>query len=457
MDYKKCADEIIAKVGGSDNVDTVTHCATRLRFIIKDNSAVDQEAIKKIEGVYGVVNASGQLQVVLAGNLIPVFNEITKNYHFKVGEVVDENLDADIGKTGGKKTVKSVLKSALGVLVASVTPVIPGLIAGGMIKVFLVVATLINADFASSQTYALLSLLGNAVFYFLPFFIAYGTAKKLGGNIIYAMILAAALVSPSFVEMVSEGDAIHIFGLPVALVNYNSSLFPALFGAVAVTYFEKLFDKIIPGMFKIIFVGALTLICSYVVTVVIFGPLGTYLGQYVVAFLNWLHKVAGPFANAVMTAVAPFLVMTGMHTLLPPFMVQAFATQGYDNFFRPSLLLYNIAIGGACIGMALKVRDKKVRAEAASCGLSAVLGVSEPALFGFAIPNKNTLLSTVIGGFCGGFVCGLTGATAYSMGYSSLLALPIFEKTMPQMAIAICVAFFVSLAVSFITNKKQTA
>ncbi len=452
MNYEECAKEIVKLSGGTENIESVTHCATRLRMIVKDFNEVDMEGLKKVQGVYGVVNANGQLQVVLAGNLIPVFNAVTKLYDFSVGAPVDENIQEDVVKE--KLTVKSAFQKCLEVLIASVSPVIPALIAGGMIKVFLIVITLISAGFSATQTYTLLSILADAPFYFLPIFVAYGAAKKLGGNVTYTMLLAAALISPTFIEMVTAGEAVHIIGLPVTLVRYSSSLFPALFGAVAVKYFEKLFDRIIPGMFKTIFVGALTLICSYIVTIVFLAPLGNNIGVYVMAFLVWLQQVAGPFANAFMTGVTPFLVMTGMHSLTSPFMVQSQATIGYDSFFRPSLLLYNIAIGGACLGFALKNKDKTLKSEAFSCALSSVLGVSEPALFGFALRFKKPLIATVVAGVVGGFIAGLTGVKAFSIGYSSILALPIFESTMTQMAIAIAVTFIVGAVVSYILSPK---
>ena len=227
MDYKKIAETLIELSGGKSNISSVGHCATRLRFFILDKDKVDMKKIENTKPVLGVVFKGDELQIVLAQNVIPVYTEAAKLYGGTKEAVEKEKKNAN---------KESVINKVIGFVSASVTPLLPGLCAGGMLKLFLVLATLIAPNAGDTQTYTLLSQLANVPFYFMPIFVAYGASKKLGATPLYAMAVMGAMVYPDFVSMVGAGEPVAIFGIPVTLVKYTTSLLPALLVSILAYY-----------------------------------------------------------------------------------------------------------------------------------------------------------------------------------------------------------------------------
>lgn len=453
MNFQEIAKKLFELAGGMDNVSSVTHCATRLRFFIKNKSAVDTESIKAVEGVLGVVFVNDELQIVFGKNVVPAYNEASKMYNEKNSSQPAAAAPAAAAPTEKeKKTGKEMVNVVVGFISASVTPLIPGLLAGGMLKVFLLLATLAIPAFKEASAYTLLSQLANIPFYFMPVFVAYGAAKKLGATPIYAMMVAGALVYPDFVELLKSAEnGVTIFNLPVTKVTYSSTLLPALLIGLCAYYVEKFLTKIIPGILKNVLVGMLTVGITYVATITVLGPLGDVVGSYLVNIFLFASNHFGPVAIGLLAACMPWLVMTGMHHAVTPFMVQAFADPGYDVFFRPSYILHNMAEGGACIGVALRTKSKEFRAECLSLAFGCIVaGVTEPALYGVNFRLKKPMIGIMAGGAVGGIVAGLFKVCAYSYGYSTILALPIFVETAVYMAIAIVVDIIVAAAVTFI-------
>ena len=447
MDYKEIAKKLFELAGGVGNVSSVTHCATRLRFFVKNKKAVDTEAIKKVKGVLGVVFVNDELQMVFGKNVGPAYNAASTMFNENAGGA------APAAPTEKEKmTIKDAGNAVIGFVSASVTPLIPGLLAGGMLKVFLLLATLAIPSFKEAMAYTLLSQLANVPFYFMPIFVAYGAAKKLGATPLYAMSVAAALVYPDFVNLLKTSeDPVTIFQLPVTTVTYSSTLLPALLIGLCAYYIEKMLNKIIPGILKNVLVGMLTMGITYTLAITILGPLGDVVGSYIVNVFLFASNTFGPVAIALLAACMPWLVMTGMHHAVTPFMVQAFADPGYDVFFRPSYILHNMAEGGACLGVALKTKNAQFRAECLSLSFGCIVaGVTEPALYGVNFRLKKPMIGIMAGGAVGGVVAGLFHVCAYSYGYSTILALPIFVETAVYMAIAIVVDILVAAAVTFI-------
>lgn len=445
LDYAKTAAEIVEKAGGKDNITTVAHCMTRLRFTVKNINNADQNAIRNIGGVLGVTYQGEQLQVVIGKNLIPVYDEVLK-LGFKDGGSIDENLDADLDRPKEK-----VLQRLLGFVAGSVQPMIPVLIAGGMIKVFLLLFSKVVPGFSATTTYTLLSMLGNAPFYFMPILVAYGASKKLGGTPVYSMMIAAAMFAPDFLALIKAGDPMSMFGISVPLNSYASSLLPALLLAIVASMTEKFLNKVIPGVFKPIFVGMLTMGFTYFVTMIALAPVGAFVGTYVANALMVMHNAIGPVASALFVGILPYMIMTGMHTVLGPFMIQILADQGYDPFLRPGMLLHNMAEGGAVLGVAIRAKKKEIKAEAFSVAIGCIFaGVTEPAIYGFNLPLKKPLYTVSIGGAIAGFVGALLGAHSYEYGYSTILALPIFEDTIWAMAVAVALAIAIPCIITVI-------
>lgn len=451
MNFDEFAKEIIVGVGGKENVDSLSHCATRLRFILKDDSKADLEMIKKIKGVLGAVYGAGQLQVIMGKNLLDSFSVLQKKYNF-----TGEEENDSIKRSNEKKHPKTIALDVLNFISGSVSTVITGLIAGGMLKLALFIASMIAPGIAENSTYLFLTFVCDVPFYFMPILVAYGASKKLGMQPVYPMLVACALLHPTFNEIVAAGNSVSLFGLPVMLVGYSSSMLPALLSTVCVYYIEKFFNKIVPGILKSVVVGAMTITIGAVLTFVVIGPLGTFLGNYVVGFIIWLQELIGPVALGVLTGILPFMVMMGMHTLLAPFLVQNITTLGHDSFFRPALILHVVAEGGAAIGVGLRTKNKELRAEALSIGVGSVFaGISEPAIYGIALRFKKPFYGVVAGGFFGGIIAGLFNVRAYTMSKTTLLAAPIFKETMVGMLIACGVAFIVSVVVTYIVGINE--
>ena len=447
LNYTQMAHDIVQLVGGAENVVSLGHCMTRLRFVLKDESRADTKRIKAVKGVLGVVSAGGQYMVILGQNLLPVYETAIRDFHLNAGAETTENLDA-------KKqplTPKTAVLGALGYVSGAVASMLPGLVAGGMLKVVLLLITLVNSGFADSTTYIVLSGVADAAFFFMPIFVAYGAASKLGATPIYAMIAAAALLHGNYTALVTAGEPVSFLGLPLWLASYSSSLLPALLISLLAFYMEKFFNKIIPGIFKSLLVGLCTVTVTACIGFLALAPLGGFLGTYLAKIFVFLGDNIGFVAVGALAACLPWLVMCGMHTALVPFMTQALVEPGYDSIFRPAFILHNMAEGGACIGVGLRAKNANQRSEALGIAFGCIVaGVTEPAIYGINLPRKKPMIGVMVGGAAGGIVAALLGARVYIMGYSTLLALPIFQDTIIAAAAVIAVAIVVSAVVTFL-------
>ena len=425
---------------------------TRLRFNVKDINKADQNALKQLQNVLGVQYKGGQLQVILGKNLIPTYDEVIR-ITGKEGAVIDENLD----DPKASKENESIPQRLLAYIAGSVTPMIPGIIAGGMLKVFLVLFEYVIPGFTDTSTYLLLDILSEVPFFFIPVWVAYGAAKRLGSTPIYAMVVAGMLVMPDFLNLVKAGDPITLFTLSVPLYKYSGKLLPALLSTYLAYHVEKFLNKYVPGILKAIFVGVGTIFITFIPTLFILAPLGNIAGTYVIKGLLVFYDVLGPIGLAVICALMPFLIMSGMQSALSPVRVEMLATQGYDPITRTCTILHNMAEGGAVLGIALRAKNKKIRAEALSVAVGCIFaGVSEPAIYGFTLPMKKPLYAVSIGAGLGGAVAALLGARSYSFGYSTILALPIYQDTMVQMAIAVAVTIVGSMVAAMVLGFDES-
>ncbi|MTB64503.1 PTS beta-glucoside transporter subunit EIIBCA [Streptococcus sp. zg-86] len=456
-DYKEIANIIIENAGGLENISSVTRCSTRLRLFIKDKYKVNINKIQDTKPVMGVVFPKDELQIVLAQNLIPIYDIVSKEFDARDKSKDTLKTSETEEVRGFKAKVSKIGGDLLAFVSAAVTPMIPALVAGGMLKVFLLLITLALPSFAESSTYNLLSMLADAPFYFMPIFVAYGASTKLGGTALYSMAVMGSLIYPTFVQAVTDKTPLSILGLPILLVSYKGTLLPALLISYFAYRCEKLFTKIIPSLLRSIFVGVFTIAVTYVVGVTVLAPLGYFVGGYVAEFFLWTSTNFGPVAVGLLAASMPFLVLTGMHHAVTPFMAQAVVDPGYDAFFRPAYLLHNMAEGGAVLGVGLRAKDKALRAECFSLAFGCVVaGITEPAIYGVNLRLKRPLYGVIAGAGLGGVVSGLLGATAYHYGYSNLLAIPIFEKTILAIIIAIVVAIVSSCVITMLLGFDES-
>jgi len=452
ISYSDLATKIVEKVG-KENVKTVSHCMTRLRFTVKDYSLVKLEEIKKISGVIGAVYAGEQVQIIMGQHLIATYEEIVKQYNFAEDAAVDENLD----NLGAKpKGIAGVVNYILGYIVACVTPLIPAMVAAGMLKVVLLLIGKVSPDFTTTTTSVILGWIADAPFYFMPIIVAYGGAIKLNATPVYSMVVAASLLTPAWSTMVSAGDPVSLLGSPLRLVSYSSTLLPALLIAVTAAVVEKLFNKVIPGVFKNLLVGMFTITITGILAFTILGPLGSYAGSAIANVFLWLGDTVPWLGVGVLSFFLPWLVLTGMVWAISPFLALNISELGFDKVLRPAYMCHNMAEAGAAIGVGFKAKDPEFKALAFSVAFEClVAGISEPAIYGVNLKLKKPMIAVMVGGATGGVVSALLGATAYQMGWSNIWALPIFMETIPAMLAGIITSIVVAAVAAYIIGFDQ--
>lgn len=449
--YAELADKVLELAGGKDNIEFFTHCVTRLRFVLKDESLAKTEEIEKIKGVLGCQWQSGQLQIIIGQAVGDAYRLICD----KAGMKMEQPVDADEGERPQEKkklTVKGVVSSVLDAISGCLTPAIPLLIGCGMIKVILMILEGAGLLTAESTTYILLSAVGDAGFYFLPIIVGANAAKKFGANIGLGMVMGAMLIYPTFVEGVAAGTAFTLFGLPVYGATYTSTIFPVILCVWVMAPIEKFFAKHSPDSLRSIIEPLCTLIVMIPLAFCILAPAGAFLGNYVSEFMIWLYDMIGFVGVALLAALMPFIIMTGMHSAFVPYLLQMFSTVGAEAIFYPALVISNIDQGAAALAVALKTKDKDLRATSLSCAITAMAaGVTEPAMYGVNLKYKTPMWGAMIGSAVGGVVAGLMHVSIYAFaGVSSFVALPLFMGETASNLIWMCISVAIGIAVTFV-------
>lgn len=426
MNWNDLAQNILDNVGGTSNVKNATHCATRLRLTLYDDSKADKDKIDKLSGVLGVVNQGGQLQVII-GNDVPKAYDAFMNV-YKSGGVVLEDESKTTEKEKEKK--KKPISAALDIISGIFIPVIPAMAGSGVLKALLSVVAMLGWISTTSQTYQILNFVSNTVFYFLPVILAHSASVKFKTNPYISMVLGAMLIDPNFIQMVAQAtksrSMIKLFGLPVTQTNYSSSVVPILLVIWALSYIEPLINKIVPKAIRIIIAPLLILLVMTPLTFIVIAPIGAWLGDGLVAIIGWINGYAGWAIPLIVGTLSPLLVMTGMHYALISAAINNLAKVGWENIVGPGMLVSNIAQGGAALAVATKTKDSKLKALGISTGLSAVLGITEPALYGVNLRYKNPLIASMIGGGIGGLFLGIMGVRRFQQVPPGLLSLSSF-------------------------------
>ena len=453
MDYSVTAKELIKKLGGEKNVDSLTHCMTRLRFVLKDESGIDDKAVENIPGVMGIMKKGGQYQVIIGNNVAKCYSEINKLYGF-----------SDTASSNGKKVKRNPVTVALDFISGCMTPMIPAIIAGGLIKVLLVVLgpSLLNVISATGDTYIIMNAIGDAAFYFLPVFIAVTASKKLGCNTYLAIMVAAMLLYPDLITLLGGEAPTKLFGfIPVIHGSYSSSVIPAMLATILLKYVEKLVDKITPEWSKNFLKPLLIVLITAPITLCLLAPLGLVIGNGLQFVLNYIYNFAPWLAMALFAAFMPFIVMTGMHWAFVPAALLAISNPGYELMLLPAMLASNIAQAGATFAVAVKTKDSKMRQIAIPAGISALLaGVTEPAMYGVTLKLKKPMYAACIAGGVGGVIMGIVKLKAYAFATPCLTAIVQFispdgGKNMLFACIIAALSFVLSFVLAFIMTKNK--
>lgn len=441
MNYKELASQILQKVGGANNVAHVTHCATRLRFNLKDVSKANQNEVKKIKGVISVVYNGGQFQVVIGQDVANVYRELTQ-----LGQFTQTSNQVESGEKS------PILSKIMDTIAGIFTPVLPALAGAGMLKAILVLATTFNWLSADSSTYYYLNFISDAVFYFLPFLLAFTSAQKFKCNPFLAAVVAGIFLHPN---LAAAGEHTTFFGLTVPHVSYSSSVIPIILTVWAMSYVERFADKISPKFIKFFTKPLITLLMIAPIALIVVGPLGTYVGDIVASFIGMLDSKASWLVPLLLGAFSPLLVMMGMHYSLFPIAMSNLGALGYDTVLAPGMLAANIAQGGAALAVAVKTKDHELKQLASSSGVTAVLGITEPAMYGVNLKLKRPFIAVMIGGAVGGLYAGVFGVKGYGFASPGLAALPVYMgpngvSDLLHALIACAIAFVVSFVAAYL-------
>ena len=441
FDYAKTAQMVLEEVGGEKNVEGLTHCITRLRFVLKDEKIPKNAQIEKIPGVLRVVRQGGQYQIVIGNEVSNVYRELVKIGKF------EETTGA---KGDGPK--ENIFSRLSGFVAGCMTPLLPAMLGCGMIKVVLILLTTFHLVDTTGSTYVILNAAGDAFFYFMPVLLAMTTAKRLGSNIYLAMVVGAFLIHPDIGGLLSAGNASY-FGLPVSSATYSSSVLPVLLIVPLMGYIERFADKICPSLVKVFLKPLIVIFISVPLALVVVGPIGSVLGNYLANGISLLYSKAGWLAIMLLSAGMPFIIMTGMHYALLPIATIGITSLGFDAVLVVTMFCSNLAQGAASLAVAVKNKNRDIKSTASVAGISAIIaGVTEPSMYGVTLKYKTPMVASVIGAGVAGFYAGITHVVAYSMGGSpsSLSLIQMIGGEGFGNVINGVITLVISLAVTFI-------
>lgn len=441
MDFKESAAQIVEAIGGKENIRNLTHCVTRLRFVVNDESKVDKEALGNVEGVMKVVVASGQYQAVIGPKVKQMFEAVQA----EVGPIENTAAPAPMQE----RTVGGFFKGVLDTIVACFVPAIPIIAGAGMIKVLAVLLGYAGILSTDSTTYTLLNgIIGDGVFYFLPFFVAYNAAKKMEVNPLLAMALAAIILHPNFTALANAETPVTFLGIPVQVMDYSAQAIPLILGVLLLKYVDKFAEKVSPAVVSIFLRSMIDLLIVAPIMILVLGPISMFLSNALFGLCQAIQGW-GPAAVGINALIFPLMVLTGTHNATIPLIIQMFSTQGFDPVFLVSGLAVNIAQAGAACAVALKTRNKELRATGLSATLSALLGITEPALYGVNLRMKKPFITMMLGAFIGGVYCGFIHLVAPAFATPSILTFAIFCPQGTSILVGFS-AVLVSFAAAFV-------
>ena len=420
MDNHKIALQIIDGVGGKENVSGLTHCFTRLRFVLKDESKASKDKVSSIEGVIQVVEANGQFQVVLGNKVEAIYDEIMP---------LLENPDTEDGEQDKKVGIGTKI---LNVVTAIFTPTIPAIAASGMLKGILAVAALIglnvyHVDIKTFNTYIILNAASDALFYFMPVILARSAAKVFKTNEYIAMTLGATLCYPTLVELMTGNKAVTLFGIGITKANYVSSVVPIIIAVFVLAYVEKFVKKIMPDVLKIIMVPTLSLLIMVPATLMIFGPIGIYIGNAVNWSYHYIMNLSPILLGAFVGGIWCVLVIFGAHRAIIPIGINDVAKTGRQNLLAFAGAA-NFSQAGAALGVFFKTKNKNLKTVAASATVTALFGITEPAIYGANLRLKKPMVYAVISGALGGALMGWGGSYGNAFANQGVLTIPVYAS-----------------------------
>lgn len=455
MDYKVMAKNILEKIGGAENVRNMTHCATRLRLTLHDTAKADDQAVENIDGVINVINKAGQYQLLIGTEVGKLYDEF---------EPLVKGNESSGSPTTEEQASGSIISNIFSAVSAIFAPLLPVLAGSGILRGLLILFVQLGLISEDSGTYSILFVASMSVFYFLPVLLAFTSARRFGASPYISALIGAALINPDFIALMGgagNGATTEFFGIPVVLMNYNSTVVPIILSIWAFSYLYKFLDKHIPETLKLVVVPLVSLAIMVPLTVIVIGPIGVYSGEAVANVVNWLIERSSVLTGILVGGGWSVLVSLGIHWAVNPIMINNVSTYGFD-YIVPFTFACNFAVIGTTIGVYFKAKDKKLRSFAltglVTIALSAII---EATLFGLLVKNKKLFLAQIIGGAVGGAYLGLMQVVTNAFVFGSVTTFPAFvgstSSNFIQAMIGLLISIVVSAVLAFVfTNRVET-
>lgn len=440
IDYHKTAEMLVHELGGDENISNVSHCATRLRFILKDESRVNKDKVAKIPGVITTVSAGGQFQVVIGNHVRDAYNFVTQMI----------TTDGKNGGTSNKKT--GVFSKIIDIISSIFAPFLYTLAACGILQGILGIFVALNAVDTNGGTYRILNFISWTAFTFLPVLIAITASKKFGVNTFVAVVIACALICPDYIAMVDAGESITFLGIPVQLLSYTSTVIPIIISIWIASYVERFFNKILPIVIRSLFSAMFTITIMVPLTLLVFGPIGNLIGGAIGGAYNFLYNLSPVIAGIIVGAVWEILVIFGVHWGITPVTVGNYATLGYDTFtaLQASAVF---SLVGATFGVFFKTKSKEMKRVAASAGVTGLFGITEPAIYGVNLRLKKPMICGCIAGAVGGAIAGAFNSVSWAYNMPGIATLPAYFRAGH---VTQFIGLLISIVVSFVLGAVLT-
>ncbi len=439
MNKEQLAKDCIRLVGGKRNIKNCGHCSTRLRLTLKNLDKVDTEGLKKTEGVIDVQQVGTQTQIIIGPDVQDVY------------KVIAAQLDGQTSSGGDEpdKQKGNLIGRFFDIVTGIFGPIIPVITASAMVKAVLAILVLVGLS-TDSQEYYLINMVSDVPFYFFPVLLGFSCGKKFGCNPYMAAVIGGVLLHPNFSSLVSAGEAVTFFSLPVRLVSYSSSVLPIILCAAFMSVVEKFANRISPKYVKSILVPLLTIAITAPVSLIILAPLGNALGSIFGSFINFVDERVYFLPGLLVGTLTPFLVFGGLHYGFTPFTTLSIAEKGYEGIAGPGMLASNMAEGAAALAVSIRSKNPNRKSLAFSSGVTALCGITEPALYGITFKDKRVLISVMIGGGVGGLYAGLTHLVRTALGTTALTTLPVFITENPMNIVHALITVGIAFVITFV-------
>ena len=454
-DYNKLAGDIISAVGGTANVSSVTHCMTRLRFILKDEGLADIKTIEAMPEVIKVMCAGGQVQIVIGPTVDKLYDQVCAAGGFEAQAAIDENLDTDLEKPKEPWSLKRLGNEIMGTMAACILPILPVFIVAGIFKMLVVLLApgylgLLAED---SDLMKLFALVGDAGYYFCPFYTAYTAAQRFKCSPILALLFAGIMMHPDLMQIVADGTPFTVYGIPMYPANYSSAVFPVILVVWALSYVEKFLRKHVPDMLRVLAVPVLTIAIMLPIGLCFFGPLCYVAMSLVADGLLWLTDTVGFVAIILLSILWPIVIMFGMHVPILTALLPAQLELGFDSIVYPAQMVGVFAQMAVFLGYALRAGSREKRALGWEVFVTQTFAnIGEPGLYGVLLVDKWAFAWRSIGAAVGGMLCYLMSADVYifsGVGFPFLNPLRFGPDIIPG-TIACVVAALVTFALSML-------